>query len=40
MGSLLLLNIMEDLQKNIEQLMIDINNRIREVESLDAVLAY
>ena len=31
---------MNEFEKNIEQLMIDIENRIREVESLDAILAY
>lgn len=31
---------MNEFEKNIEQLMIDIENRIREVESLDAVLVY
>lgn len=31
---------MNELEKNTKQLMIDIENRIREVESLDAVLTY
>lgn len=31
---------MNELEKNTKQLMIDIENRIREVESLDAVLVY
>lgn len=31
---------MNEFEKNIEQLMIDIEHRIREVESLDAILAY
>lgn len=31
---------MNEFEKNIKQLMIDIKHRIREVESLDAILAY
>lgn len=31
---------MNEFEKNIEQLMIDIEHRIREVESLDAIFAY